>query len=198
MATKTIEEATMRILRFLFREGRMPTDREIAQIMGFKSKTSAQKLKMKLVQARKFRRDSKGRLSAPSPLEFPITMVAHIPAGRVTGFATDAEQEMLASYTLTDLLSVNLISARLFRVQGDSMINAGIHEGDVLIVEESEKAKHGDVVIADIDGEYMVKYYQIDKSGKPYLEAANPEIKPLYPKNYLNVYAQVKKCIKSF
>jgi SOS-response transcriptional repressor LexA len=198
MATKTVEEATQRILRFFFREGRMPTDREIARLMGFKSHYSAQKLKLRLVQARKFSRDSKGRLGVPSPLNFPIPMVADIPAGRVTGFDTATEEETLETYTLSELLTVDLSKAKLFRVSGDSMIDAGIHEGDILLVETSARAKRGDIVIAEIDGEYMVKYYQVGKDGAPYLEAANPDIKPLHPKHSLNVYAVVKKCIKSF
>ncbi len=64
----------------------------------------------------------------------------------------------------------------ILKVKGESMIDAGINPGDLVIVERGKPAKAGDIVIANIDGEYTIKYYRL-KNRKPYLEAANKNIK---------------------
>ena len=59
------------------------------------------------------------------------------------------------------------------------MIDAGIHQGDLVIVERGKPAKPGEIVIAEIDGEYTLKYYRV-KNRKPYFEAANKKYKDIY------------------
>lgn len=72
-------------------------------------------------------------------------------------------------------------NARTFalKVRGDSMRQAGILEGDIVIMEFRE-ARHGDIVAALIDGETTLKRFII-QNGRPYLRAANPRYPDLIP-----------------
>lgn len=70
----------------------------------------------------------------------------------------------------------------LIRVKGDSMINAGINDGDMVLVKKSKEFKSGDIVLARNDDEVTVKRF-IHDDGKIYLKAENPKHKniPIYP-----------------
>lgn len=64
------------------------------------------------------------------------------------------------------------------RVSGDSMINAGIHPEDILVVDRSMEARHGKIVIAAIDGELTVKRLHHDRD-KLYLMPENSKYQPI-------------------
>ncbi|EBY5753481.1 translesion error-prone DNA polymerase V autoproteolytic subunit [Salmonella enterica subsp. enterica serovar Give] len=64
------------------------------------------------------------------------------------------------------------------RVSGDSMRDARIHDGDILIVDRSETPKHGSIVIASIDNEFTVK--QLLLHPRPCLMPLNPSYAPIY------------------
>jgi repressor LexA len=72
-------------------------------------------------------------------------------------------------------------NARTFalKVRGDSMRNAAILEGDIVVMEFRE-AKHGDIVAALIDGETTLKRFVV-QNGVPYLRASNPKYPDLIP-----------------
>lgn len=67
------------------------------------------------------------------------------------------------------------------RVSGESMVDAGIFDGDILVVDRSLYPQNGDFVIAAIDGEFMLKEYQIDKNGDgAWLIPHNDQYKPVH------------------
>lgn len=66
----------------------------------------------------------------------------------------------------------------LVRAAGDSMIDANIRDGDLLVVDRAAPAKHGKIVIAAVDGALTVKFL-IMKQGRTYLMPANPEYEPI-------------------
>mgnify|MGYP000016118353 CR=1 FL=1 len=126
----------------------------------------------------------------------PFMGVMH--AGKTVGFPNPSEEETHDTMDLADLLQVDMFASKLFRVQGDSMIEAGILNDDVLLVECTDKWKIGDIVIAEIDGEETVKYLRKDNQGKLFLEAANSKIKPMIPQEYLKVKAVIKSVIRTY
>lgn len=66
------------------------------------------------------------------------------------------------------------------RVAGDSMIEAGIHDGDIAVIQKAETARNGDIVVALIEDEATLKYFY--KEGKKVrLDPANKNFKPIYP-----------------
>src|SRR3989344_737517 len=97
----------------------------------------------------------------------------------LTGFPSPAEEELLDVMDFDEYLTPNKESSYILRVKGDSMIDAGIQAGDMVIVER-RNAKQGEIVIASIDGEYTIKYLR-KKDGRFFLEPANKENKPIYP-----------------
>ena len=65
------------------------------------------------------------------------------------------------------------------RVSGDSMIDAGIQSGDILVVDKSLEASDGSIVIAELDGEFLVKQFRRCKDGSAWLVPANPRFQPI-------------------
>ena len=65
------------------------------------------------------------------------------------------------------------------RVSGDSMIGAGIQSGDILVVDKSLDARDGSIVIAVLDGEFLVKQFCQWKDGSVWLVPANPRFQPI-------------------
>ena len=85
----------------------------------------------------------------------------------------------------------------MLTVDGNSMIDAHIADGDMVLVEKTNVAKDGQIVIADVDGEFTMKYFKM-KNGKTWLEPANKDFKPIYPTMYLNIIAVVKAVIRKY
>ncbi len=74
------------------------------------------------------------------------------------------------------------------RVSGDSMINAGIHDQDILIVDHSLEPTHGRIVIAAVDGQLTVKRLKKTPQGKVYLMPENEAFAPIEVKPEAEVY----------
>lgn len=94
---------------------------------------------------------------------------------------------------LNEHLIRNRPATFLVRVAGDSMINAGISDGDELIVDRSLEAGDGNVVIAVIDGEMTVKRLHFGAHG-PELHPANPTYPILHPSE-LQIWGVVTRCL---
>lgn len=90
------------------------------------------------------------------------------------GFPSPADDFIDRKLDLHEYLVRNEASTFFLRVQGDSMTGAGIHDGDLLIVDRSIEAAHDRIVIAALDGELTVKRLQRIK-GKVFLAPENPD-----------------------
>jgi repressor LexA len=77
------------------------------------------------------------------------------------------------------------------------MIDAHIQKGDTILVEKTSNAKDGDIVVAEIDGEFTLKYFKA-KNGNVWLEPANKNFKNIYPTQSLNVIAKLKAVIRKY
>ena len=77
------------------------------------------------------------------------------------------------------------------------MIDLGIFEGDKVIVQKSNTAKDGDIVIAFIDGGYTIKTYR-SKNGKVWLQPANSNYPDLYPKEQLVIFGIAQGIVRKF
>ena len=78
----------------------------------------------------------------------------------------------------------------LVRVKGDSMIEAGIHEGDHLVVEKQPHANVGEIVVAIVDNEFTVKYLEREK-GTYVLKPANRAYPVIRPRGRLEIFGVV-------
>jgi repressor LexA len=77
------------------------------------------------------------------------------------------------------------------------MIDEGIKEGDMVVAEKKGEPKVGDIVIAEVDGGWTMKYFR-KKGNQVYLEPANKKYKPIYPENDLKIAAIVKGVIRKY
>ena len=181
-----------KIASFYKRNKRMPGYKELMALTGFKSKNAVYKLINKLVDDGAVEKDSNGKLS-PRNLFGQIPMLGLVEAG----FPTAAEEDVADTMSLDDYLIENKQASYLLEVKGNSMIDEGIKEGDLVIVERKGSPKDGDIVIAEIDGGWTMKYFR-NRGGKIYLESANKDYAPIYPKEELKVAAIVKGVIRKY
>jgi SOS regulatory protein LexA len=96
------------------------------------------------------------------------------------GFPSPAEEELMDTLSMDEYLIKHPSASYLLKVTGDSMIEEGIKEGDLVIVERGREPKQGDIVIAQVDGDWTMKFYEKNLTGV-YLRAANkkyPLIRP--------------------
>ena len=102
------------------------------------------------------------------------------------GFPSPADDYTEENIDLNEHLISNPFSTFFLRVKGDSMINAGIKDKDLIIVDKSLIAKPGNIIIAMIDGEFTIKRLSI-KNDELYLKAENNNYPDFIFKNYINV-----------
>lgn len=126
-----------------------------------------------------------------SELELPLAE-ASCPAG----FPSPADDYMEDKLDLNEHLIENPSATFFVRVSGSSMEDAGIHDGDILIVDRSLEPRHGRVVIAVLDGELSVKRLRIEE-GEPVLEPENSDYDPIKinPENDLRIWGVVTSVI---
>ncbi len=193
-----------KIVNFYYKHKRMPGYAEIMSLTGFRSKNAVFKLIEKLCEEGVVQKDARGHLS---PLN--ISRGARLLGLIEAGFPSAAEEELLDVMDFDEYLTPNKESSYILKVKGDSMIDAGIHPGDMVIVERKQSYKPGQIVIACIDSEYTMKYLrkQDDKparagdsgrSGGYFLEPANAKYKPIYPSENFRVEAVVTAVVRKY
>ncbi len=94
------------------------------------------------------------------------------------GFPSPADDYLEPKLDLNQFLIKHPSATFFVRVQGESMINAGIHNGDILIVDRALEPKNGDIAVCVIDGEFTVKRLQIIEN-ELYLASENGDFSPI-------------------
>ena len=179
-------------LRFFYRERRRPPSfQEIARLFHYKSKNAAFELVGKLIKKGFLKKDSRGRILLDDLSG--VRLLGSIQAG----WPSPAEEELIDTMSLDEYLIKHPEQTFLVKVTGDSMIEAGIQEGDLVLVERGRQPKHRDIVIAQVDNEWTMKYYE--KSGKDMrLVAANKKYPPIVPKKELIVGGVIIAVIRKY
>ncbi len=154
----------------------MPNITEIMQLFGFKSRNSAFQLAEKLIKEGVLTKDSSGKL-LPASGAHEVRLLNRVRAG----FASAAEEDLADTISVGEYLIRDKEASFLLQVVGDSMIDAGIHEGDMVIFERTHDYKLGDIVIALTEDGYTLKYLR-KKGEKYFLQAANTNYPNIYPK----------------
>ena len=95
---------------------------------------------------------------------------------------TDAE-----ALTIDDYLIERPSETVLIRVKGDSMVEAGIFEGDLVVVEKRHDARKGDIVVAIVDNQFTLKRLDVDR-GQYILRAENKAYAPIRPEGSLEIF----------
>ena len=116
----------------------------------------------------------------PLPLQHQRSRLALPLAGErvAAGFPSPADDYVEVGIDLNEQLIRHPTSTFFLRVSGESMLGAGIHHGDLLVVDRSLDPRPGRVVVAVLDGEFTLKRL-VQHQGRLRLEAANPAYPPL-------------------
>ncbi|MFA5791987.1 MAG: transcriptional repressor LexA [Candidatus Paceibacterota bacterium] len=175
---------------------RMPTYSEMMKLFNFKSKNAVFRVVEKLIEVGIVAKDHLGRLIPTKSFTENVTSIPML--GFVTaGFPATVEEELADTVNLDDMLIKNKPLTYMLEVDGDSMIDAHIEKGDMVLVEKANQAKDGQIVIAEVDGEFTMKYFR-KEGNKVWLEPANKNYKPIYPEHSLNINAVLKAVIRKY
>ena len=168
------------IRKYRERRGISPTQREICEAFGYSSFGTLQKHIKLLMEKGVLLRDWNKRRSLvlaeeegrPYAVEVPLfgRIAAGQPIDVVQGDETVAVPEMLTKKGENFVLRVN----------GQSMIDDGVHDGDYVVVHRREKAENGDMVVALINGEATLKRLFREGDGRIRLQPANERMTPMY------------------
>lgn len=181
-----------KLVQFYISNKRMPSYSELAKLYEFKSKNAAYNLAQNFIDKNILEKDKKGFL-LPGKQFTGIQILGTVQAGFPT-FATEEKSEHLS---LDEWLVNDVDATYLLKVSGDSMINAGMLEGDYVVVERTQNVALGDIVIAEINDDWTMKYLR-QKNGKKYLEAANDEYPDIYPEGELKIHAVVRSLVRKY
>ncbi len=185
-------EKKKKIIKFYERERRMPSFSELATILGVKSKNAVSKTVNHWLEDGFVSKDGLGRL-LPGNLFSGVRLLGSVQAG----FPSPAEEELADTMTIDDYLIKNREATFMLKVSGDSMEEAGIIEGDMVLVERNITPKDGDIVIAEVDHAWTMKYFQKEK-GEIRLVPANKKYKPIIPQGELKIAAVVRAVIRKY
>lgn len=170
----------------------MPSYSELMAVVGFRSKGATYKMVRQLIAGEWLEKDTAGKL-LPGRHFHDLRLLGAVAAG----FPSPAEEELVDTVTLDELLIRNKEATYLLKVNGDSMIEAGILPGDLLIVERGAAPRDGDIVIAQVDREWTMKYFR-KRGSKVFLEAANKNYQPIHPAEELKIAAVVRGVVRKY
>ena len=178
--TSTQEKVFNFLRDFLGKKGFPPTLREIAHHFGLKGPKGPQKT-LHILERKGYIRKTPGGSRAVEIIGAPIfkgrTLSLPI-VGKVTAGEPILAIENIEGYINFDRNLVSSEDVFLLRVQGDSMINAHIQDGDFALVKPQKDAENGEIVVALIDDEATVKRI-FKKRDLIRLEPANPNMEPI-------------------
>lgn len=203
MALTPHQRTTLNYIReFQRKRGYSPSLSDLAIAFGVKSKNAVAKVVNALSKNGYLQKDPKGRIkiletasdavqNVVSSMTLPLFGPIH------AGFAAAAEEQAEELVKLDDYLVKDRANTFLLRVKGDSMINAGIHEGDLVIVERGKEPRVNDIVVGVLDGEFTLKRLRKDK-GKYYLQAENDAYPNLYALDELKTAGVVRGVMRKY
>lgn len=161
--------------KFYFHEDRLPSIVEMRSLFHVQSQSAVQAFMLRAMHDGLVRKDGKAFLPTDELVGIPAYDDAR------WGVGTDVKDVEKHQIVLAKFLVDNPLTTRFAKVAGDSMDEAGIMEGDFVIVDTSKHARIGDIIFVINHGsaDRLVKYYEKDDAGKPVLRSANPEYRDI-------------------
>lgn len=170
----------------------LPSYENISKDLGLKSKNSVWQYVQKLIdqgliQQRRNRFFLSQDLFGVPLFDQPVK----------AGFPSPAEDCLSEKISFDKMLISKPASTFTVKISGDSMIDAGIYEDDIAVVEQGKVPRNGDTVLACVDGEYTVKFFK--KTGdKIVLEPANPNYPVIIAQEELSIIGVVTGIVRQF
>lgn len=174
----------------------LPSFENIAKDFGFKHKNSVWQYFKKLKE-QDLIKEKNGKFFINPECFGAILFTSAVRAG----FATVAEDSIERRISLDENFNLDNPSVFVFTVSGDSMVNAGIFDGDKVIVKKTNTAKDGDIVLAFIDNGYTLKTYRQKRTSegvKIWLQPENPDYPIIEPKEVLTIFGVATGIARKF
>ncbi len=186
-----VTNAVRKIRDFFRAQHRAPSFEEIRTLFNYRSKASAHFLVGQLIEKNFLQKDPTGRI-----LWDQLTGVKLL--GSIQAGVPSAEEETLTeTMNLEEYLIKNPQETFLLKVSGDSMIDAGIHEGDMVLIERGRQPKNHDIIVAEVDGEWTLKYYE-KEGARVRLIPANKKYSPIIPQTELKTGGVLVAVIRKY
>lgn len=142
---------------------------------------------------------SPANLHQPLPVSAAAMVLPLASMSVQAGFPSPAEDECAQRLDLASRLIKHPQATHILGVSGNSMEGAGIFDRDLVLVDKALRARHMDIVVAVMDGEFTIKYFY-NRNGSTRLKAANPTFPDIIPRDgqLIQVWGVVICCIKQF
>ena len=163
----------------------LPSYARIGQLVGLNSKASVAEMVMRL-KGEGFLMSTPDRRLKPGRRFFERAIAENVRAGMPSP-AAETTPEVV---TIDAHLVPNPSRTVLIKVKGDSMADAGIHEGDTVVVEKRATANVGDIVVAIVDNEFTLKRLDREK-GQIVLRPENKAYPIIHPSGSLEIFGVV-------
>jgi SOS regulatory protein LexA len=187
MADTGTDKAHLEKLRGYWKQHRaFPSMAKLCDVVGLSSTASVFDMVSRLKDAGYVQR-VEGRI-APTKRFFARPLVGAVRAGLPQPRQEEDDFEVL---TLDDYLVPDPNRTFLARVKGDSMRDAALMDGDLVVVQKNCPTRVGDIVVAVVDGQVTVKYLRQQPAGRFYLQAANPDYADIFPDGELELLGVV-------
>lgn len=182
-------------LRDYFAQHRLlPSYAVIAELLGFRGKTGAVQLVRRLIEAGYIEAAIGGKL-VPRDRFFELPLLdQQVPAGIGE---PDVAFSSVEAYSLDRLLVDDRAKTVLVPIRGDSMVDAGVLDGDTAIVERTQSPRAGDFVVAAVDGQYTLKELRFERN-KPVLVPHNQQYEAIRPRQEILILGVVKGIVRRY
>lgn len=197
---RTLNEETLRRMEEYIRErqrkdGVSPSYRRIMHALGMSSLNLVQRYVLALENQGKIRRTRLGSIALPKRLDAGKNKITPLVGDIACGQPSFAEENIEASYALPEAI---FGKGELFMLHthGDSMIDAGIREGDLIVVRKQNTADDGQIVVALMDGEATLKRL-FHRNGKIVLHPENRQMQDIVVEN-CEIQGVLVSCIKMY
>lgn len=172
------------VQKFIMKNKRIPSTSEIGAELGI-SKTTAYRYLMDLDQQGRISYNGKNRtIASDSISKYDTSSIQAAILGSIHCGEPQFEEENIESYVNLPSQIFGRDDCYILHANGESMIDAGIDDGDYVVIRKQWFARDGDIVVALVDGESTLKIYRKDENGVVYLQAANKKEPYLYPDIY--------------
>lgn len=171
----------------------LPSYARLMSLLGYASKSAIKKVLERLENSGMLERTPDGDW-APSEHFFDRTIATQpVPAG----MPISVDSEIHEQITIDRFLIQQPNKTVIIRVKGDSMVDAGIHDGDLAIVERNTESTQGNIVVAVVDDQFTLKTLARDKDGY-HLLPANPNYPVIRPNGKLEIFGVLVGLVRKY
>lgn len=200
---KDYKNLSKKLYEFYNLKSKMPTFEEMKNIFQVSSKDTVYRIVKDLINLEYVNSDKTGKLIPVSNkalkkvFKTKFSRTINLLGTVEAGFPSFVEVGDFDTITLDEWLLGDRSATFILKVKGDSMTDAGILNGDFVVVERGKEPKIGDIVLAEVDKQWTLKYFRKDKQGI-FLEPANKNFKIIRPTESLEIPAVVVSVIRKY